>query len=286
MNIFYIGSSGALSLLPFETLLDSPHTVVAVGVHRPVMLEHKIIALENASLVLAAEQQGIDIVDLAEPVEEIVSCLEALSIDLILMSCFPRRLSSRLTSISPLGSFNLHPSLLPAYRGPEPLFWQMAAAASTGISWHRVSDTLDAGAIIAQKPVPLDDGLSYHEINQQLASHGAALMRQLLPHIEAGNLDEIEQEPAKASYFPYPQTQDFKVDRGLSARQAFNFMRATQVFNQPYRVESETDAFLLDRALDYDNNLQLDAFMVQRNRLYIPFSEGVLIGEFTDRISL
>ncbi len=125
MNILYIGSSGALSLVPFKKLLASDYSVSAVGVYRPLMIEQKIIALENESLALSAQQLQIPVIDFSQPLDDLIEQLNCLKIDLILMSCYSRRLPEKIINLAAVGCFNMHPSLLPRYRGPEPVFWQM-----------------------------------------------------------------------------------------------------------------------------------------------------------------
>jgi methionyl-tRNA formyltransferase len=99
MNILYIGSSGALSLEPFKKLLSSEHSVVAVGVFNPIVLNDKIIALENSPLSLLAAQQNISIIDLSQTLDLIVERIKQLSIDVILMSCYGKHLPDEVAAL-------------------------------------------------------------------------------------------------------------------------------------------------------------------------------------------
>ena len=284
MNIFFIGSSGALSLVPFKSLLSSSHTVSAVGAHRPITIDNKIIALENESLALAANQSAIPVIDMSQPVDEIVRQCSDYKFDAILVSCYSKRLSQAIIKLAAAGCYNMHPSLLPAFRGPEPVFWQMKYGADVGVSWHQVVRDFDAGDIVAQQRVKLDDGASYLEISSQLAENGAQLMHNFLAELVSGKLAMVPQDEAEASYYPYPTADDFDIDTDYSARQLYNFMRATEAFAQPYRYRSGGQCFFLDKALDFDNNLELETLEIQGNRLYIPSNEGVLIAGYTDKI--
>ncbi len=284
MNILYIGSAGALSLIPFKTLLSSGHAISAVAIHNPIVFNNKIIALENESLALAASQNEIPVIDLSQPLGIIARECKDRNIHTILMACYSKRLPAQLVTLPANGCFNLHPSLLPLYRGPEPVFWQMKHAADIGVSWHRVTEALDAGAIVAQKKVYLDDGLAYQQINSQLAQAGSDLMQQLLADLGAGRLSATQQDPDAASYYRYPQQDDFVVDCRGSAQQAYNFMRATQVFGFNYLCRVAGRDYWLRQALDYDNNRTLDAVEVQGDRLFIPFNQGVLIAGYAGKL--
>lgn len=284
MNILYIGSAGALSLIPFRQLLTSKHSIVAVGVFKPIVFDNKIIALENESLALSASQSNIPLIDLSQTIDVIVDQCKNKSIDLILMSCFGKRLPDQLVNLASMGCFNMHPSLLPQYRGPEPIFWQMKQAGDVGVSWHQVSHDLDAGDILIQQKIVLDDGLDYAQINQILAEKGASLMMTLLSALSAGGVSTTAQDSELVSYYPYPEEQDFTIDSAWTAQHAYNFMRATQVFGYGYRCRIGSHQYLLDKAIDYDNNDSLSAAEVKANRLYIPCNDGVLIATFTAKL--
>lgn len=284
MNILYIGSSGALSLLPFKKLLTSSYPISAVGIYQPVEFKNKIIALENESLALAANQHDLPVIDLSQPAAQIVEQCKVLSIDLILMSCYSKRVPEVLINLATKGCFNMHPSLLPKYRGSEPIFWQMQQASDVGVSWHRVIHDFDACDIVAQKKVYLDDGASYAEINVDLANAGAVLMLTMLKQIAENKLVNTGQNPALSSYQPYPAEQDFIVDIAWSAQHAYNFMRATRTFGYRYICRLGNPCYFLDEALDYDNNDSLQTVEVKGNRLYIPCNEGVLMATFTGKL--
>lgn len=285
MNIFYIGSAGALSLLPFKKLLSEELAVSAVGVSKPIAFDKKIIALENESLALAANAAAIPVVDLSQAVPDIVAQCKEYSIDVILMSCYGRRLPDEIIQLADKGAYNMHPSLLPRFRGAEPIFWQMKSASDVGVSWHRVVHDFDAGDIVAQKKVLLDEAASYSEISLQLAETGTELMLELLTDLVADKLCVTPQVFEDASYFPYPQQNDFEIELSRPAQQLYNFMSATRAFSIHYLCRTGKHQFYLDAALDYDNNLMLESAEVQGDRLYIPCGEGVLIATYVDKIS-
>jgi methionyl-tRNA formyltransferase len=285
MKVMYIGSSGALSLLPFKKLLEASCDIVTVGIYKPVQFDNKIIALENESLALAAQQAGIPVIDLSLPPGEIVKLCGSAVIDVMFMSCYARRLPDEIIELAGKGCFNMHPSLLPAYRGPEPVFWQMKHASDLGVSWHRVTSEFDEGAIAAQQKVVIDDGLSHAQISQQLAARGAMLLLEMLPEIAAGKLRCRSQAEENSSYFSYPLESDFVIDTAYSARQLYNFMRATKEFGYVYRYRYDHHVYDLTEALDFKEDLTLDAVVVKTDSLHIPCNDGVLIASYIDKIN-
>lgn len=286
MKIFYIGSSGALSLMPFKKLLSSNHTIVAAGVYNPVVINSKIIAIENESLALLASQSDIPVIDLSLPDNDIVQQCSVFSIDVTFMSCYNRRLPDAIINLAGMGCYNMHPSLLPGFRGPEPVFWQMQQGAAMGVSWHKVVQEFDAGDIVASKTVLLDDGEQYPAINALLAEAGASLLPALLTDLASGAVTQTPQQHDIASYYSWPEQKDFIIDTQQSAQQIYNFMSATQSFGQPYLCDHGQYRYTLEKALDYDNNARLETVEVQADSLYIPCNEGVLIASYTDKIRL
>ncbi len=111
-------------------------------------------------------------------------------------------------------------------------------------------------------------------------------MPALLTDLSSGSVAQTPQQQDMASYYPYPEQNDFIIDTQQSARQLFNFMSATQIFAQPYLCDHGLYRYTLEKVLDYDNNARLETVEVQADSLYIPCNDGVLIASYTDKIRL
>jgi methionyl-tRNA formyltransferase len=95
--------------------------------------------------------------------------------DLIVIASFPRRIPAELISSAP--ALNVHMSLLPRHRGPDPVFaayWHDDR--ETGVTVHYATGEIDAGAILAQQSVPLRRGLPSRDLYMSLAGQGADLL--------------------------------------------------------------------------------------------------------------
>ena len=76
-------------------------------------------------------------------------------------------------SVPPLGVVNTHPSLLPRYRGPNPVAWAIRNGdTEIGMTFHWMDPGLDTGAILAQEAIPLDDEHSWEELHAQVRRGG------------------------------------------------------------------------------------------------------------------
>lgn len=101
--------------------------------------------------------------------------------DFIFMCGFSYKIPSQVFSIPTLGFYNIHFSLLPAYRGPDPIFWQLKNGETTGgISIHKVDKGFDSGAVVARLEIPFVRGENWGICNSR---HGAAVFNLMIPLI-------------------------------------------------------------------------------------------------------
>jgi len=159
--------------------------------------------------------------------EETITVLRGLQPDVIVVACFPRLLPPALLNLPRHGALNVHPSLLPAYRGPQPLFWVFHDGLEhAGVTVHQMDSGADTGDIVAQRPLALPDGISYTDAEQLCAEEGARLVVEAAHAIDAGTLARRPQPATGLSYAPTPRAEDFVVAPDWSRRRAFNFMRS------------------------------------------------------------
>jgi len=196
----------------------------------------------------------------------------------VLVACFPCIFPPALLQLPPQGCLNLHPSLLPAYRGPAPLFWQFREGERrTGITLHLMNERLDAGDIGLQKPLSLPDGITGPEAEILLAEQGGQLMAEALGLLELDALAPRKQKEGDSSYFPWPTEQDFQVSREWSARRAFNFIRGTDEWECAYEIIIEQERFAIQSALSYSAQHELGKpYTLIGRELWVQFSPGVL----------
>lgn len=196
----------------------------------------------------------------------------------VLVACLPERLDDFWMDLAPGGCLNLHPSLLPAYRGPAPLFWQLRdGLEQTGFTLHRVEEALDAGPVLAAEAHAIDPEDNLATLNALLAAAGARAFAGRLQSIVSGAARYTPQDETKASAHPWPRDRDFALDPGWSAARAFRFVRATASLGRPYPMTTEAGALVIERALDFDAEASMDeAFVEKGGVLTLRFAEGTL----------
>jgi methionyl-tRNA formyltransferase len=206
-----------------------------------------------------------------------LAALAAFEADVACVACFTRRIPATVLSLPRLGFLNVHPSLLPAYRGPEPVFWMLRAGESaTGATVHYMNDGLDTGDIAAQITVPLPDGISESAAQELLMRAGSDVLRRVLDDLARGVVRRQPQH-AGGSAFGFPSPADFDLSTTWPARRAFNFMRGTAERGQPYPVEVAGRTEWLAEADDYAADVELDRPSVRHGRsILIRFNPGIL----------
>jgi len=203
--------------------------------------------------------------------------LATLALDVVCVACFPWRIPTSLLALPTYGFLNLHPSLLPAHRGPAPLFWQLRAGLRTiGVTAHWMDPDFDTGPLAAQRPLVLPDGVSAAEIDRRCAAVGASLLRMVLQQLAQGVVPRQHQLHA-GSHQSWPTAAAFRLDCQWSAQHAYNFMRGTADWQQPYPLAVAGEELWLRTALRYEADQTLPQPLIRHGvEAAIQFHQGVL----------
>jgi len=213
-RVVLFGSEGGFSRPVLKRLLAAGVSISAVVIpgfatqantHQefPVAVEQPINKFGLAGLAASHEVPVYRVLNIND--HHFFRRIYELTADILLVACFPFKLPKTLWQLERFTCWNLHPSLLPKYRGPAPVFWQLCNKESnTGVTLHEVSERLDAGSIVSQKPLPVSISISASELEEWVAECGVGLFLEALAHHRQGCLTAMPQDEATASYFPNP----------------------------------------------------------------------------------
>ncbi len=136
-------------------------------------------------------------------------------------------LPDALLRTAPLGAYNLHGSLLPAYRGRAPVNWMLVnGEREAGVTLHHMVARSDAGDIVGQRAVAIDDSDTALTLYRKLVPAGVALLTDMHPLIAAGRAPRRPQDLSRGSYFGRRRPEDGRIDWRWPARRIFNLVRA------------------------------------------------------------
>ena len=129
------------------------------------------------------------------------------------------------------GLINIHPSLLPKYRGPSPIEAAILNGdKATGVTLMKLESQMDAGPIYVQERVPLKGSETQVTLYQQLAGIGAQLLLKHLPDTISGKLEPTAQDDAQATYVQLIKKEDGQVDWTKSAKDIEQQIRAYSIW--------------------------------------------------------
>ncbi len=143
---------------------------------------------------------------------------------LFLCACFPHRMPAVWYNAAPIGTLNLHPSRLPGYRGPTPLFWQFRDGLSEfGISLHALDEGLDTGPILAVDSLAVAPGERGPHTLQRLSNRGADLVMDWLARPAAQRFQQLR-TGAQAGYGGWPRAADYRLNAAWPAQRLYRFV--------------------------------------------------------------
>jgi methionyl-tRNA formyltransferase len=142
-------------------------------------------------------------------IEEII----ALDPDIFVVVAYGRILPGSFLSIPHLGAINIHPSLLPRYRGPAPVQWAIINGdQETGVSTMWMDEGMDTGDILLNAKVAIMPDDTSGSLHRRLAEVGAQLLVETLTKLKSGNLVGKPQDKSGATYAPLLKKEDGRID--------------------------------------------------------------------------
>jgi methionyl-tRNA formyltransferase len=135
--------------------------------------------------------------------EAFVRCLSAYEPDIVVMASFDQILTAQALAVPTRGWLNVHPSLLPRHRGPEPIYWTIVNGdREAGITVHQTVPRIDAGPILAQRRVEVYDEDTAGTLSKRLVAEGLGALDETLGRLEAGRAEGIVPQVGSGSYEP------------------------------------------------------------------------------------
>lgn len=207
-----------------ESLLETDVEVVLVVTQpdRPVGRKQK---LTPPPVKQTAEKYGIPIFQPERMKEEYKEILRYQP-DLIITAAYGQLLPKELLEAPPFGCINVHASLLPKLRGGAPIHYAiLQGEKETGISLMYMAEKLDAGDIIVQEKISIEETDHVGILHDKLAQLGARLLVENLPSIFAGKNERMKQNEAEATYAPNISREQERLDWEKTGEEVYNHIR-------------------------------------------------------------
>ena len=187
------------SLPSLETLIEAGWPI-AIVVTKPDAPKGRGLQIAQPAVKKLAEAHDIKVLQ-PEQVEILNEELRHLQPTHGVLVAYGKIVPKSTIDIFPGGIINVHPSLLPKYRGPSPIETAILNGdQKTGISLMKLTPKMDAGPVYKQLAWPLSGTEDRLELYNKLSEAGAKLLVENLPHIVDGRLEPLEQDHSEASY--------------------------------------------------------------------------------------
>jgi methionyl-tRNA formyltransferase len=207
-RILFAGG-GAFGLPSLRRLIEAGFPIVQVITQpdRPAGRGQRLMPTSIAQLAL---DHQVPLIRTPNINQEEAGLREA---DLMLVIAFGQKISQSIIHRPPLGSINLHASLLPKYRGAAPIHWAIIRGETfTGNSIIRLAERMDAGAVLGQSQVEIGESETTGELHDRLAVDGAELVLQTIEKLTIGQAEERLQDESQATTAPKLRRADAHLD--------------------------------------------------------------------------
>ncbi|WP_372794461.1 methionyl-tRNA formyltransferase [Pontiella sp.] len=227
MRIVFMGSA-QLAVPSLKAVLNSDQDEVVGVVSQPDRPAGRKRVLTPCPLKAFADAQGLHVMTpekIGDP--EAVQALEELKPDLLIVVAYGQYIPQRVIQLAKYEAINVHPSLLPKYRGSAPIQWAILNGdKETGVSIIYLAKKMDAGDILRQETYPLGDDETSATLHDKLADLGAELLIEAVNDIRNGTVTRTVQDETAMVEIRKLTKEDGKIDWSLPAEQIRNRIRA------------------------------------------------------------
>ncbi|HEY8618207.1 methionyl-tRNA formyltransferase [Phenylobacterium sp.] len=253
MRLAFLGTPD-FSVAALQALVDAGHEIACVY-SQPPAPRGRGQALKPSPVHAFAEARDIPVrtpASMRDPAE--IEAFRALALDAAVVVAFGQILPRDVLEAPRLGSFNVHASLLPRWRGAAPIQRAiMAGDPITGVQVMRMTEGLDEGPVLATATVRIGASDTAATLHDRLAAAGAELIARTLPEIEAGRAVETPQPEEGITYAKKIRSKEARIDWGKPAEEVDRKIRGLSPFpgawfelpteKGPVRVKALLSAF-------------------------------------------
>lgn len=230
MNIVFLGTPD-FAVESFKALINSRHNVLALFCQPDRPGNRGKINVPATKQV--ALEFGIKVYQPESISKECVEVLRQLNPDLMVTCAYGQMLSKEILEICPV--YNIHASLLPAYRGSAPIQWAIINGdKKTGVTIMKTNEGMDTGDILMSREIEISEEDTAESLFNKLSILGSEVIIEALDLIESGNFTLTPQDESKATKCKMLKKEMGKIDFSKSSSQIVNLIRGTNPWPSAY----------------------------------------------------
>lgn len=273
MKIIFWGTPD-FAVPSLKILLDNNHQILAVvtapdkerGRGQKVSFTPiKEFALKNNIPVLQPDKLKA---------EDFIDSLKTFDCDLYVVVAF-KILPREIFTIPRYGSFNLHASLLPKFRGAAPIQWVLIKGETeTGVTTFALEDKVDTGNIYLQKKIPILTEDNFGTLHDKLSLLGAEVVLETVNSVENGTVQMQKQSDELASPAPKVTREIMQIDWNKSAEEIHNLVRAFSPFPGAFFIQNQKLIKVFRTKIDNAMNLAAGKILEKKDQLFVGCGNG------------
>jgi methionyl-tRNA formyltransferase len=226
LRVIFMGSPG-FAVPSLEYLVSADYELAAVYT-QPDRMGGRGRSLAASPVKEVASALGLRVVQPPSlKVPEAIEQLADFKPDVIVVAAFGQLLPKPVLELPRLGCLNIHPSLLPKFRGASPLAAAILAGDKfSGVSIIRLDEGMDSGPVLARAQIPIADSDTTASLGEKLSLVGAGLLGEVLVGWVRGEISPQPQDDTKATYCQPIAKEDGEIDWKLPALEIWRRVRA------------------------------------------------------------
>lgn len=281
LRIVFMGTPEfAVTIL--EKIIQEEYQVVSV-VTVPDKPAGRGQKLSESAVKICAKNHNIPIL---QPIslkdEDFVNTLQNLQADLFIVVAF-RMLPKIVWEIPAMGTFNLHGSLLPQYRGAAPINWAIInGETETGVTTFMIDEKIDTGKILLKEKMTIGEEETAGELHDRMMVLGAEVVVNTIELLRKGEINATPQEEKELKPAPKIQKQDCLLDFSMSVFELHNFIRGMSPYPTAWiwlehKESKERKSLKIFRSTIHNTKENADIKLTEDNRkLFLELYSGTL----------
>lgn len=282
LRIVFMGTP-EFAVSTLKSILDAKYKVVGVitAPDRPAGRGRKLQQSAVKEFAVSRDLPVLQPTNLKSP--EFLQELEELNPNLQVVVAF-RMLPKAVWQYPEYGTFNLHASLLPQYRGAAPINWAIInGETKTGATTFFIDEKIDTGATILHKETPIDPNETVGSLHDRLMSLGADLVVETLDLIQKDKaVTTVQKETNDLKEAPKLTKENTRINWSLKAKEIYNLIRGLNPYPAAWTVikngDSELNAKLFDvEILEEAHTNEIGKLIQEDNKLKVAVKNGYIL---------
>jgi len=280
MKVAFFGSS-SFSVPPLQSIASHISCIVT----RKAKPKGRGYLLEDTEVRREAINLQLPVIEIDSFKDEAIKELESLRPDLFVVASFGLIIPKWALEIPSIGPINIHPSLLPKYRGPSPIQWTLLNGdGETGITIMRINEKMDAGNILYQETMVVESGDNALTLSERLSKRSAEMLPGFLEQVAANGLQEgFVQDHDKATFTPILTKEMGKIDWLKSNSEILRQVRAFVAWPTAYTfldglmVKVFEGISIEDKRQDERSAIPGTIFEISKDGIHVYTGSGVFV---------